>query len=145
MPTLAYALLGDYVRAEGGIAHVIAAGIDTIVAPQLPTGQNLALVANVRFTRAECGRPHRVEIIFTESDGEHLFRGSSVMTPVWAEDTPAHWGQGAQLALNLGVPLPRYGLYQFSLMVDDTELATVPLRVVAPVERPPAGNIEPTK
>lgn len=40
MPTLDYALLCDYVRVEGGVAHVIAAGIDTIWKEEVPSGQN---------------------------------------------------------------------------------------------------------
>jgi hypothetical protein len=40
VPTLDYALLCDYVRVEGGVAHVIAAGIDTIWKEEVPSGQN---------------------------------------------------------------------------------------------------------
>jgi hypothetical protein len=59
MPELDYALLCDYVRAERGVAHTIAAGIDTVHRPEVPTVANLGLLARVTFTRAECGRLHR--------------------------------------------------------------------------------------
>jgi len=130
MPTLAYAVLADFVRAEGGLAHLIAAGIDTVGARQVPTGQNLGLLAGVRFTRAECGRPHRFEVLFSDEDGAVLTRGTGIIVPEWDKDLPVHWGRAMQAAVNLGVPLPRYGLYQFSIMVDDQELGTLHLRVI---------------
>jgi hypothetical protein len=36
VPELDFALLSDYVRVEGGIAHVIAAGVDTVNTPTRP-------------------------------------------------------------------------------------------------------------
>jgi hypothetical protein len=140
MPSLSYALLADYVRAESGVAHVIAAGIDTVYAAEVPTGHNLGLLIAVRFTRAECGRPHRLEIRFSDEDGNDLAQASTVVTPDWDDTIPLHWGRGLLTALNLGVPLTRYGLYQFVIMVDDNQLGELPLRVVpravAPQDEP---------
>jgi hypothetical protein len=42
--------------------------------------------------------------------------------------------------INMGVPLPRYGLYSFEVLVNDSLLKSVPLRVreaPAAPERPP--------
>jgi hypothetical protein len=129
MPELDYALLCDYVRAEGGIAHMIGAGLDTIMAPQVPTGQNLGVVLRVAFARAECGRPHRIEIIFQGEDGERHAVVNAVVEPKWAADLPASWKQGLLAGINMGVPLPRYGLYSFEVLVNDSLLKSVPLRV----------------
>lgn len=133
MPRLKYALLADYVRAESGVAHVIAAGIDTVYAREVPTGHNVGLLVAVRFERAECGRPHRLEIRFSDEDGNDLVQATTVVVPEWEETIPLHWGRGLLSALNLGIPLPRYGLYQFVIMVDDGQLGEVPLRVVLPL------------
>jgi hypothetical protein len=80
MPELDYAVLGDYVRAEAGIAHVIAAGIDTIWSAEVPTGRNVGLLLRITFTRNECGRLHRIEIIFQDTDGARLILKVCVRT-----------------------------------------------------------------
>lgn len=130
MPDLDAAILCDYVRSEGGVAHIIAAGIDRIATEQVPTGQNVGLYILVRFTRAECGRPHRVEVVFQDEDGSRLVQVEGAITPEWSEDTPPGWKQGAVLALNLGLPLPRFGIYSIEILVNDSSAKTIPVRVV---------------
>jgi hypothetical protein len=130
MPELDYAVLCDYVRTEGGIAHVIAAGIDTVYTPDVPAGQNVGLLMRVAFTRNECGRPHRVELIFQDADGERLAQVMGVITPEWQPDLPPSWRVGALLGLNIGVPLPRFGLYAFEVLINDSHVKTIPLRVI---------------
>lgn len=139
MPVLDYAVLADYVREEDGLAHAIAAGIDTVYAPEVPTGHNVGLLMRVSFTRTECGRPHRLEVIFQDEDGQRLAHLNAVVEPDWPEGLPPNWRRGMMSALNLGVPLPRYGLYAFEILVNDTHMKTVPLRV-APREAPPIGG-----
>ena len=130
MPVLDYAVLCDYVRVEGGLAHVIAAGIDTILKDEVPSGQNVGLLMRVGFTRNECGRPHRVEVIFQDEDGERLAQIVGVVQPEWPEGVPPNWTSGALAGLNLGVPLPRFGVYAFEILVNDNHLKTIPLRVL---------------
>jgi len=129
MPDLDYALLCDYVRAEHGLAHVIAAGIDTVWTDEAPTGRNLGLLMRIGFTRNECGREHRVEVIFQDEDGERLSQIMGVVAPEWPEGNPPNWKAGALLGLNLGIPLPRFGLYAFEVLVNDSHMKTIPLRV----------------
>lgn len=129
MPTLDYALLCDYVRAEAGLAHVIAAGIDTIWKDEVPSGQNLGLLMRVGFARSECGRPHRIEIIVQGEDGDRLAQLSAVVEPEWLEGLPASWTSGALTGINIGVPLPRFGLYSVEILVNDTLMKAIPLRV----------------
>lgn len=149
MPQLDYAFLADYVRAEGGVAHVIAAGIDTIHAPAVPTGSNIGLLFRIEFTRNECERPHRIEILFQGEDGQRLADLSTVVTPSWTDGLPVHWRQGFVGGLNFGIPLPRYGLYSFEIMVNDENRKTIHLRVVEPAhaedgeEEEPAAPDEP--
>lgn len=133
MPELDYALLCEYVRTEAGIAHVIAAGIDTITAELVPTGRNVGLLANFRFTRNECDRPHRIEVIFQGEDGQHLARVEGIVTPTWNATLPVAWRQGAILGLNLGLPLPDYGEYALEIMANDSHMKTIQLRVVPPL------------
>jgi hypothetical protein len=130
VPVLDYALVCDYVRAEGGVAHVIAAGIDTVHAQDVPHGQNIGLLMRVSFTRNECGRQHRLEVIFQDEDGERLAQITGIIEPEWPADNPPNWRAGALAGLNIGVPLPRFGLYAFEVLVNDSHMKTIPLRVV---------------
>jgi hypothetical protein len=136
MPDLDYAVLCDYVRAEGGIAHVIAAGIDTLYADEVPGGRNVALLMRVGFARSECGRPHRIEVIFQGEDGDRLSHITGVTEPQWSEGLPPGWKAGALLGMNLGIPLPRFGLYSFDILINDSLAKTIPLRVVQRTESP---------
>lgn len=130
MPELDYAFMCDYARAEGGIAHAIAAGIDTIHVPATPIGANFGLLMRVAFTRNECDRPHRVEVIIQGVDGERLAQLSGVLTPTWREGLPVGWRTGAMMAFNLGVPIPEFGEYSISIMLGDTEAKHIDFRVL---------------
>jgi uncharacterized protein DUF6941 len=135
MPELDYAFLADYVRNDAsGVAHAIAAGIDTVHAPQVPTGRNLGLLARLTFTQGECGRPHRVEIYLRTTDGQELLKIEGVLEPAWDPTVPTGWPIGALLAVNFGAPFPDYGLYSIEIMIDDRSVKSLNLRVV------PTGN-----
>ena len=131
VPELDYALLGDYVRPDAsGVAHVIGAGIDTIPMREVPAGHNIGLLFRVEFTRQECGRPHRLEVVFQDIDGERLLHITSVITPDWIDDLPVGWNRGWLGGFNFGVPLPRFGVYSFEFLINDTNKKTLHLRVV---------------
>lgn len=132
MPEVPYAFLCDYVRAEPGLIHALGVGIDTISVGAVPSGHHLGLGARVTFTRAECSRPHRVEIIVQGEDGDRLAEMSTVVTPTWPAEIPEGWPTNMMVGLNFGTPLPRYGLYSVELLVNDTNKATLPFRVVPP-------------
>jgi hypothetical protein len=130
MPQLDYAFLCDFVRAESGLAHVIGAGVDTIYAPEVPTGHNLGLLMRFNFTQGECGRPHRIEVYFRDTDGQDLVKIDAVVTPEWDDSLPAGWPVGVQAPLNFGVPFPEFGVYAFEIMIDDNSVDSRNLRVV---------------
>jgi hypothetical protein len=130
MPQLDYAVLADFVRAEGGLAHGLGLGIDTIYAPEVPTGQNVGLLARLTFSRQECGRAHRVEVIFQDQDGERLAEINATTEPQWVEGQPVGWPTGVLLGLNFGIPLPAYGVYAFEILLNDSLVKSIPLRVV---------------
>jgi len=130
MPELDYAILCDHVRIEGGVAHVIAGGIDTIIAAQVPGGQNLGFLARVLFSRSECGRPHGFELLFQGEDGDRLAQLQGVLEPNWDEGLAPGWKLGSPIGMNFGVPLPRYGLYSFEVLLNDSLVKSLPMRVV---------------
>lgn len=132
MPELDLALIADYVHAEGGVAYVMRGCIDTVTAPETPTGRNVGFLFRVAFTRSECDRPHRIEVIFQAEDGERLADMQAIVEPEWNEELPPHWKVKLLGAFNLGIPLPRYGLYAFEVLINDSHCKTIELRVVAP-------------
>lgn len=135
MPDLDFAFLCDYVRIDqsSGIAHALAVSIDSVSTPQVPTGQNVGLLARFTFSRNECGRPHRIELFFQSEDGgEPLMKWTGTVTPHWTEDRPIGWPTAFLFALNVGLPLPDYGTYSLEVLLDDRSVKSLPLRVTAP-------------
>jgi len=130
VPQLDYAFVCDFVRVEGGIAHVVGAGIDTLYAAEVPTGHNFGLFARITFTQGECGRPHRIEVFFRDTDGQEIAKVDAVTTPQWESSLPAGWPVGVMLGLNFGLPIPRYGLYAFEIMIDDSSAKSLHFRVL---------------
>jgi hypothetical protein len=130
MPELDYAFLCDYVRAEGGIAHVVAAGIDTVYVPDVPAGINLGMLMRITFTRNECGRPHRVEVIIRDVDGVHIARVTGTATPEWDPNLPANWRVGTFVPFNVGLPIPHYGEYSIEILLNDSHVKTINFRVL---------------
>jgi uncharacterized protein DUF6941 len=109
MPELDYALLCDYARAEGGVAHVIAAGIDTIHRPEVPSVANLGLLARIIFADEETGEAHEIEVRLRDQEGEQIAQANLTAVPRRVEGLPEGWPTAALLAMNFGVPLPSFG------------------------------------
>lgn len=143
LPELEYAVLCDFVRPEPGIAHVIAAGIDTIWAAQVPTAHNFGVVLQVEFTRNECGRPHRIELHLQDTDGAEVATVNGSVTPTWDASLPAGWLSRAQLAMNLGLVFPNYGIYALEVLLNDASAKSLRLRVVpGPKDVPETGTAD---
>lgn len=130
MPELDYALLADFVRSEGGLAHVIGASVDTIHVKEVPTGLNFGLLARITFASTECGRPHRLELIFQDMDGKQIFNLTGVVEPTSIEGLPVGWDTGFLWAMNFGVPIPALGQYVFHLLINDSLKKRLPIRVL---------------
>jgi hypothetical protein len=140
MPELDYALLCDYVRAEGGVAHVIAAGIDTIHRPEVPSVANLGLLARIVIADDEINEPHQVEVRLRDQEGEQVAQLNLIAVPYSIEGIPEGWPSGALLAINFGVPLPSHGAYTLTILLDGTPAKTINLRVIPPEDTDrPAG------
>lgn len=132
MPELDFALVSDFVRAEGGVGHAIAAGIDTITTPAVPVAHTVGLLFRLEFRQSECGRPHRFEVIFQSVDGERLAHLTTVVTPEWKAGLPIGWPVGLIAGINMAIPLPRYGEYAFEILVNDSFAKSIRIRVIAP-------------
>lgn len=142
MPSLNYAVLCDYARIDpaSGVCHIIAAGIDTVVGDTEPFGRQIGVAILLEFTRGECGRPHKFELLVQDEDGRQLVRDTSTVTPECRDDLPPGWKAQAGAALNFSVVFPSFGNYSVELLVNDSSfksmrLRTVPERQTVPMDR----------
>jgi hypothetical protein len=103
-----FVILADYVRGEPstGVCHIMGGGIDRVMAPVVPTAQNVGLAMRILFTRNECGRDHPVEIIFQTEDGQRLAEVSFKINPSVPPDLLPGMKVGALVNANMGLPLP---------------------------------------
>lgn len=132
MPELDFAVLCEYVRQDEGkgVGHLLGGGLDTIEVGKVPSGANLGLWARILVARNECDRPHRLNVIFQDEDGERLVDVNNTFVSKWIEGYPVGWKIGAAVAFNLGVPLPREGRYSIDILINDNLTKTIPFRVV---------------
>jgi hypothetical protein len=111
---------------------VIAAGIDTIHRPEVPSVANFGLLARITFTDEDVGLPHQVEVHLHDQGGEQVAQISGSQQLREVEGLPEAWPYGAILAINFGVPLPSYGTYTLTILLDGDPAKTINLRVIPP-------------
>ena len=121
MPELEFAILAEYVRAAEGPAHAIGIGIDAIVSNEYPFIGRAGLLAQLAFTRGECGRDHlhRVELQVRDTDGAVLSTATCTLQQEWNVGLPVGWKTKGFISLNLILPIPTPGLYEVELLIGD--------------------------
>jgi hypothetical protein len=134
MPELDFMVVADYVRAEGGVLHMIAAGFDTIWTPTVPVMRPVGVGMRLTMTLAELKYEHDVELIFQDTDGRHI---AQVNAKISAQPMPLNLPAGRPLAvamaLNLMLPIPNYGNYSLELLVDRGHKKSIDILVSPPV------------
>jgi len=141
VPELDYALLAEHVRLEpSGLAHVISGGTNVIKTTEMPTVLDIGLLLRVSFERVECERPHRVEVILQDEDGERFHHLTETGIPTWPDGYPVTWKSLQPFAFNFSVPLKKVGLYEFVIMVNDNQVKTLPYLVVLGQENEPSNG-----
>ncbi|MDY7102124.1 MAG: hypothetical protein S0880_13135 [Actinomycetota bacterium] len=129
MAELDFAILADYARVAEGLGYLVAGGIDRIGVPDVPAGRNVGLLVRLSFVPGELGRPHRLEVIVSDDDGDRLLHVNAVLEP---ERPPGQRpGRPTQFiaALNFGLPIPKIGSYSIDLVLDDVGLKSIPVEV----------------
>jgi hypothetical protein len=134
MPELDYMVLADYVRQDGGVTHILGAGVDTVAAPAVPTVQPFGVALRISFgTTEEPGEQHRLALSFIGPDKRVLDAQAQFATPPRVEGVPEHWRTKVGVVLQLSVPLPQYGDYSCDLSIDDGAITkSYDFRVVRP-------------
>jgi hypothetical protein len=135
VPEIDYLLLCDYVRADGGLVHIMAGGIDRIRAPRLPTAHPLGVAARIAFDSGEAGTEHELQLRFLDPTGEPKgdIRGQFRLSQQ-AENVPPGWPLGGVFAVNFVVPVQAYGIHTLELAVDGQPLKSVKVIVEPPPE-----------
>lgn len=136
MPQLDYMVLADYVRQDGNAVHIMGAGIDTVFARQVPAVHPFGVAARISFgTTEEPGEQHRLRLTFSGPDSPVLQADTAFVTPPRVPGVPEHWRTGLGIAMQIAVPLPRYGDYSCELSIDDGAITqSFDLRVMPPAE-----------
>jgi hypothetical protein len=120
MPELDYMVLADYVRQDGGVIHIMGAGVDTVAAPTVPAVQPFGVALRISFdTTEQPGDEHHLTVSFIGPDKRVLDANATFFTPPRAPGVPEHWRTGLGVALQIPVPLPQYGDYSCELNIDD--------------------------
>jgi Family of unknown function (DUF6941) len=134
MPELDYMVLADYVRQDGGVVHILGAGVDTVFAPVVPTVQPLGVAARISFSTTEQpGEQHQLKVSFIGPDSPVLEANARFVTPQRPPDVPPHWRIGLGIAIQIAVPLPQYGDYSCELSIDGEAITrSFDFRVVPP-------------
>jgi len=120
MPQLDYMVLADYVRQDGGVMHIMGAGVDTVGAPAVPIVQPFGVALRLSFdTTEEPGEEHGLTVSFIGPDNRVLDANATFITPPRPPGVPEHWRAGLNVALQIPVPLPQFGDYSCELSIDD--------------------------
>ena len=134
MPELDYWVLADYVRQDGGVIHIMGAGVDTVIAPAVPTVQPFGVAARISFdTTEEPGEQHHLTVAFIGPDRRLLDASATFVTPPRQAGVPEHWRTALGIAIEVAVPLPQYGDYSCELAIDDGQITkSYDFRVIPP-------------
>jgi len=108
LPEVDFMIVCDYVRADQGVLHMIAAGVDRVFASEVPTGRNVGIGIRLLLTRNECGRPHQLELIFQDEDGVRLTEFTGQFVAEYPPNLPG--GQQASVVMPLNIGLPYRGM-----------------------------------
>jgi hypothetical protein len=134
-------MLANYAESPTGALTMVGGGWDTVnvTAPPDPvdgvedtpvaTLQG-ALVVRLMLRPEETGRPHPFVISLTDDDTE-LARIEGELGAERAPELPASWEQALNMTFPLtGLALPNFGLYRFTLTVDDDDLGEARMQVI---------------
>jgi hypothetical protein len=145
MPELDFMVTADFVRVEGGVLHMIAAGFDTLWVPTVPAARQVGIGLRLLVDVAEAREVHSFTLLYEAADGQVLLRFNGGFGPVPPEQPlpPPGRPYGVAAALNIPLPMPFYGDYSLELFLDDQAEAakSITLTVAPPTDQQlPPGN-----
>jgi hypothetical protein len=133
MPELDFMIIADYVRAEGGVLHMIAAGFDIISTPTVPAVRQVGIGMRITMTPAEAHHAHEIELIYQDADGTRVAEFNARWVP--QPNQPAMLpGMRPAIAIpfNFAMPLPAYGRFSLELLIDHAHKKSIDITVAEP-------------
>ncbi len=131
-----FAFLADSADATNGKLYVMGGAFDTLWTPQVPTTYpRLAFIIRLLLNAAELGRPHKLEVVIMDEDGKHTATVGGDLNVGRSPDLPKGWQQAFLGVLNFaGLKFDKFGDYSFNVMVNNSSLKQVRLRVAQRVQ-----------
>jgi hypothetical protein len=126
-----FAFLCDSAQESGGKVHALGIGFDSILAQSVPaTHPMLTVVAQLRYSVAEAGAK-ALAIRAVDADGQNIV--SPIDRQIEFPEPPRRPTNTARLIIALtGVRFTSYGDYSVHVAINGSEVARLPLTVVAP-------------
>ena len=138
MPELDFMIVSDYVRAENGVLHMIAGGVDTITVGAVPAARSIGIGLSLKLPLGEVTENHTLRLIFYGTDGARIAEiGADLPARSETPNMPAGRKVGVVAALNMSLSLPAYGDYSLELLVNGNHKKEIPIYVISPAETRP--------
>ena len=134
-----FAFLADSAEAVNGKIYVIGGAIDTVWAKQVPLlHPHLTFVLKLIFDVAEIGRKHKLEIQIMDEDCIIIANvGGDIEIPAKNPNIPKGWQQSSIAVLNFqNLNFSKFGSYSFNILVNNSSLKSIPLRLAQHIEIP---------
>jgi len=133
-----FAFICDYADARGKI-NALGIGFDTIYAPRVPCKHPIfSFVLQLRANVLETGTK-KLEVHIMDEDGKDLIPAVSKIIQIRRPTTGTE--TIARVALQFGnVKFPKHGSYTIRAVLDDNEVACVPLNVSLPPKQLPGAQ-----
>jgi hypothetical protein len=137
MPELDFMILADYVRSEGGILHMIAAGIDTIYTTAVPATRMIGLGMRLVYADDEAIEETTLSVAFGPADGDAAMMVNGKLAPNPSQPpVPPGMPRAVVGAFNFPLPLPGYGIFSLGLTLGDSPAKTILVAIAPPPEQP---------
>lgn len=129
---LDFAFLADSADVANGKLYVMGGAFDTIHVQSFPaTHPALAVILRLLLKPHDLDRKHQLEIQLLDADGHKIASAPGELSVAKSPDSPSGWKQPFLLPLRfLNTPFQKPGHYSIEILVNDTMLKTIPLRVV---------------
>ena len=131
-----FAFLADGAEVANGKIYILGGGIDTFWTDKEPfIYPKVAFAMRLIFDVAEIGRTHNLEIQILGEDGANIQTiGGPLTIPKKSPNLPQGWQQGIMTVLNfVNLQLPRFGNYSLNILVNNSNLKSIPLRLAQKV------------
>jgi hypothetical protein len=140
MAELEWMMLTNYAEAPpGGLVYVMGGAWDTLTVaaplegapPGVVSVLHHYLLIRLGFHMTETGRDHAFTIRLADADGQQIAEIQGNLRVDRAPGLPPSWPQGSNVVIPLmGLGLPKWGEYEFTVNVDGTFMGSRPFRVI---------------